>query len=323
MMIDRHSTYKAVYNMPEFKEIKEYLSFLPSQEILDTMGNMTISSNVPEAWNPDDIAQGLNHILNLRSKGIKMLYSIYSNKEKEENPDKSQTGMLWFPSDKKGPFALICAGGGYMGVASNVEAFPVAYRLNEMGINVFVLKYRTGIAPAAEKAEEDLHTAIQYIFQNRTDFHVSDNFAIFGFSSGGHLVAEYGTNNRGYRKHDLPKPKMLCLAYPALNLDYRSDVMNTIVDIMLKSGWKEADKEEFNVLKHIDNSYPATFLWQTVTDETIPYDQNFIPLVNQLKKNHVTYSAKTVQHGGHGLGMGNGSEAEGWVEEAVTFWKNI
>lgn len=31
---------------------------------------------------------------------------------------------------------------------------------------------------------------------------------------------------------------------------------------------------------------------------------------------------KCVKHGLHGLGLGTGSEAQGWLEEAVAFWKN-
>ena len=68
-----------------------------------------------------------------------------------------------------------------------------------MGINAFVLDYRAGTDDAADKSEEDLHRAIQFIFENKERFQLEDSYAVVGFSAGGHLTAEFGTDNRGYK----------------------------------------------------------------------------------------------------------------------------
>lgn len=321
MNINKDMTYRELFEIPEFEDMKDYLSYMASAELLKLMPDAKISDNIPEAWNSQDIADGYRRIYELKSAGVQVLHQIYEQGELEKEPEKKQTGLLWFPAEKEGAFAVICAGGAYMSVASNVEAFPVAAQLNQLGIHAFVLKYRTGVECSAKKAEEDLHQAVRYIFSHRENFHVTDDYAVFGFSSGGHLAAEYGTYNRGYAVAGLPKPSMLGLAYPAVALDYRSELMDMIVRTMLKPEWEEEDREEFNVFAHMDKTYPKTFLWQTVEDESIPYMLNFIPLKEQLEKNHIPHIAKSVQHGKHGLGLGNGSEAEGWLSEAVEFWQ--
>lgn len=323
MDINKNMTYKELFSIPEFEEVKDYLSYMSYDEIMANMADAKISDNIPEAWNPQDIADGYQRIFDLESAGTTVLHQIYEEEELEKDQEKKQSGLLWFPAgEKTGPFAIICAGGAYMGVASNVEAYPVAAELNKMGIHAFVLKYRVGVKNTAEKAEEDLHRAVKYIFSQKQDFPITDNYAVFGFSSGGHLVAEYGTDNKGYKAAELPKPAMLSLAYPAVNLEYRSELMDMIVNTMLKDGWNEADRDEYNVFLHMSQNYPKTFLWQTVEDESIPYTLNFMKIKELLEQYQIPHIAKTVQHGKHGLGLGNGSEAEGWLAEAVLFWLN-
>lgn len=323
MSISRCTTYRELLSMQEFDDIKDYIFFTSASELLQMMGDSAVSENIPSAWNPDDIVDGLLHILYHKQKGTPVLHMIYSEAELADDPEKRQTALMWFPADNPGQFALVCAGGAYQAVASNAEAFPIAKRLNELGISAFVLRYRVGVSSTAEKAEQDLHTAIRYILANKDKFCVTDDFALFGFSAGGHLVAEYGSTNRGYIKNNLPKAAMLSLCYPALNLDHKSEVIESMVNAMLKPGWTEDDKAEFNVFKHMDATYPATFIWHTTEDAITPYDLNFTPMIEQLEANSIPYQAKSVKRGEHGLGLGSGSEAEGWLDEAVKFWQSL
>lgn len=325
MCINVNSTYRDILNIPEFIELREYLFHMSEEQILSTIPDNRLSENIPDAWNPEDMVKGFRRIQELKKNGVRVLHHIYPKGELKAEPEKKQTGLLYFPagtSGQDGRFAVICAGGAYVAVASNVEAFPLAARLNEMGITAFVLKYRTSVECSAKKAEEDLHAAVKYIFAHKELFRVKDDYAVFGFSSGGHLVAEYGTANCGYKNAGLPKPSMLGLAYPALNLEYQSELMDVVVNTMLKKGWTKDDREVFNVFHHIDQTYPKTFFWQTKEDESVPYELNFMILQDCLEKNNILHIAKSVEHGGHGLGLGSGSEAEGWLDEAVEFWEN-
>lgn len=252
---------------------------------------------------------------------------FYTDEEKNEDPEKKNTALFWFPTGKKAPFAISIAGGGYNGVCSLMEGFPVAAKLNEMGINAFVLDYRAGTDDAADKSEEDLHRAIQFIFENKERFQLEDSYAVVGFSAGGHLTAEFGTDNRGYKTADLPKPEMLGLGYACVNLEFTEEEKKQQLseDMFGKNREKEyyiAKRNEFTVLDHISSNYPPAFIWHTMEDELIPYEDNAVAMKEILDCVGVRNQLKCVKHGLHGLGLGTGSEAQGWLEEAVAFWKN-
>ena len=268
---------------------------------------------------------GDSFLENLHGLTTLKIYDL--DEEKNEDPEKKNTALFWFPTGKKAPFAISIAGGGYNGVCSLMEGFPVAAKLNEMGINAFVLDYRAGTDDAADKSEEDLHRAIQFIFENKERFQLEDSYAVVGFSAGGHLTAEFGTDNRGYKTADLPKPEMLGLGYACVNLEFTEEEKKQQLseDMFGKNREKEyyiAKRNEFTVLDHISSNYPPAFIWHTMEDELIPYEDNAVAMKEILDCVGVRNQLKCVKHGLHGLGLGTGSEAQGWLEEAVAFWKN-
>lgn len=117
----------------------------PDPEEMKKITLKMMASAVSPAWNPRSMAKGFQAIASHLDAGIPMKQEIYSIEERKADPTKERTGLLWFPAGKKGPFALVCAGGAYLSVASLVEAFPVARRLNELGITAFVMQYRAGV----------------------------------------------------------------------------------------------------------------------------------------------------------------------------------
>ena len=276
---------------------------------------------VSPAWNPDSMAEGFNAIVGHINNGVPMVQDIYTPAEIAADATKARTGLLWFPAKKRGPFALVCAGGAYMSVASIVEAFPVAKRLNELGITAFVLQYRAGVRGAAPKSGEDIRRAITYIIENHDKFNVDETYAAFGFSAGGHLVSELGTVNQGYKAYGFPKPQMLGLCYPLVAFAQTSDdQMRQAVAMMFEGEVTDAVLDEFTPIQHLDEDYPKTFIWQTKADEQVPYEANALEIYHRLQALGVPCRLKAVEHGLHGLGLGEGSEAQGWLDEAVAYW---
>lgn len=113
---------------------------------------------------------------------------------------------------------------------------------------------------------------------------------------------------------------MLGLCDPVMSFALPEDLKNEM-EIMFGDSQRtemEKMKERFTLIDHLSLDYPKTFVWQTVEDEQVPYETNGKEIYTRLEKLGVPCRLKTVQHG---LGLGEGSEAAGWLEEAVEFWK--
>lgn len=328
-MFSRDTKFKDIFAHPKLKTIKKFIVDPPMEGPINTnateeeLCDITIEEyarSVSPAWNPDSMAEGLSYIDELIQRNKLKEISVYDKEELMKDPSKKATGLLLFQVEEKGPFALICAGGAYCGVASIVEAFPVAKRLNELGINAFVFRYRAGVYGAVRKSNEDLIKALKVILENRKELNVTDEYIAFGFSAGGHLLTELGTSNHGYRINGIPKPAMLGLGYPAVSLDWMPDDSHLLY-MMSDEGNVQKLREEFSPMNYINNEFPKCFIWQTVDDELVNYEKNGLELYKRLKEKNIPCKLKEVKHGYHGLGLGIGSEAEGWLEEAIAYWK--
>ena len=135
-------------------------------------------------------------------------------------PDKPQAQnivrpvLLYYPADRAsavGTAMIVAPGGGFRTLMMSYEGVDVAKRLNQMGINAFVLKYRTtyvdptapsdggGRGPATtgpqagqnlrELAGADGQQAVRLLRQRAAEFGVlSNRIGIIGYSAGGAVV---------------------------------------------------------------------------------------------------------------------------------------
>lgn len=274
------------------------------------------------AWNADSMVKGLECVAKNAASGRQIVYPIYTEEELAADPEKARTGLVYFPAKEKGPFALVCAGGAYLGVENMVEAFPVAMRLNELGIPAFALQYRAGTLDAAKKSAEDIHRALAYIFAHAESLGVEKRYIAYGFSAGGHLVSQLGSDVHGCRANGTPKPEMLGLAYPLVNFEGQVDEnLWSFMAARMFGSLGEAERETYSTIRHADETYPPTFLMQTKDDEQVSFRANGLAFYEKLQSLGVPCRLKAVEHGPHGLGLGENSGAEGWVDESVKFWK--
>ncbi len=119
--------------------------------------------------------------------------------------------LLYYPADKAtaaGTAMIVAPGGGYRTLMMSYEGVDVAKRLNQMGVDAFVLKYRTiyvdpsagstgaaaGGGPQAgqnlrEIAGADGQQAVRLLRQQAAQFGVQPNrIGIIGYSAGGGVV---------------------------------------------------------------------------------------------------------------------------------------
>src|SRR5690554_6208147 len=136
---------REIYEMSQLKEARLYLMG-NGEDFFESSSNGTLQDIMDKhpTWNAHDIAYGLNRLIDIADTKDEYLYQVYSDAEIREEQDKKDVQLFYFPADDKGPFVILLAGGGYGAVASLVEAFPVAAKLNELGIMTFCLNYRVG-----------------------------------------------------------------------------------------------------------------------------------------------------------------------------------
>lgn len=70
----------------------------------------------------------------------------------------------------------------------------------------------------------------------------------------------------------------------------------------------------------VTENYPPTFLWNSEADELVP-PVNSELLAKALRDNGIPHEYVRYKTGAHGIGLGTGTECEGWFELAVAFWE--
>lgn len=168
-------------------------------------------------WNAKDLLYGLR-----RLEEPYKVCSVYGG----EDPRMAAVKLTWLPAREKKheTFVILLAGGAYGAVCTMAESLPVAARLNELGYSCFCLNYRTAVQESfvhglMPQPLEDLAAAWRYIRGHADEFGVDpQDYAVSGFSAGGHTAALWGTENLGARKYGLPQPKCLILGYPLITM---------------------------------------------------------------------------------------------------------
>jgi len=147
-------------------------------------------------------------------------------------PDKPQAQniarpvLLYYPADKAtavGTATIVAPGGGFRMLMMSYEGVDVAQRLNRMGVDAFVLKYRTiyvgpdhpqGDQNVPELAGADGQQAVRLVRQRAAEFGVlSNRIGIIGYSAGGAVVLSNGVWSRrwkaGFRRSHLCRRREL------------------------------------------------------------------------------------------------------------------
>ena len=305
------------------------MHILPIQSCLISGGNffeengalsLTELQKKNPTWFADDILYGLE-----RLKSSYEVHNVYP----QDDARLSAVKLTWLPAKEKkhSTYVLLMAGGAYGAVCTMVEALPVAAKLNELGYDCFCLNYRTAVQESFVKGlfpepMDDLAAAVRYIYKHKDHFGIDpQDYAVSGFSAGGHLASTWGTAHLGARKYDLPQPKCLILGYPLISMSHvpESPVKQYLCTGMFGAGYTQVDIEKYDASRHIDRDYPPCFLVRAQDDPTVPMAEGD-GMVSILKEKCCLDQAKT---GGHGFGVGTATPLHGWVERAAKWMEEL
>lgn len=252
----------------------------------DTLGNLSLTwyRNI----NVEHTVEICNYFKDQTLAGNQVFYDIYIDEEKAADPRKADTGLFFFRGEKNAKFAVTCAGGGWAYVGAMHDSFPHALELSKKGYNAFAIIYR----PGAQTAFEDLARAISFIFANAEALGVdTDGYSVWGGSAGGRMAAtisSYGVQPYGGTE-GIPKPSVAVIQYTG-HTDYNR------------------------------NGEPATFVCVGESDGIANY-RTMKSRIDSLSEMGVPTEYHSYAGMGHGFGLGIGTIAEGWFDQAVAFWE--
>ena len=238
--------------------------------------------------NTDETVDIINTLKESAASGQKIFYDIYTKDEKKNSPDKKDTGLFFFKGNPGAKYAICNAGGGFAYVGAMQDSFPHALELSKKGYNAFVLIYR----PGWETAYEDLGRAITFINDHAKELEVdSKGYSLWGGSSGARMAATLGNKNYLYE-------------YTG-----RNDIEQASVVIMQYTGYSHVSKSDAPTYVCVGTN-DGIANWRTMKSRLDAMNALGIP--TEFHK----YEGLP-----HGFGLGIGTVAEDWIEDAVKFWE--
>lgn len=250
----------------------------------DTLGSLRLTwySNI----DPDKTVEITNYMKEHAGAGDTIFYDIYSEEEKASDPAKKDTGLFFFKGNPGEKFAICNAGGGFAYVGAMHDSFPHALELSKQGYNAFALIYR----PGAQTACEDLARAISFIFEHAEELEVDTGcYSLWGGSAGARMAAYLGSYGpAAFGGDELPGPGTVVMQYTG-HSEYTKSDPPTYVCVGENDGIAS---------------------WRTMEDR-----------LERMSALGVDTEFHKYPGLGHGFGLGTGTVAEGWIEDAVAFWE--
>lgn len=202
---------------------------------------------------------------------------------------------------------LVIPGGGYAGVALDLEGFQYARWLNAQGVAAFVLDYR--VAPYRYPAEiQDGLEAIRLIRAHATDYGIDPaQLGVWGSSAGGHLASTLGTHCAPGAP---PLPQLstdgcqlsfMILTYPVVTMQLplthrgsRNNLLGPDPDPALVATLSNETA--------VTAQTPPTFIMATSGDPVVPIG-NSLGLYQAMVQAHVPVEMHLYDFARHGTGL--------------------
>ena len=235
---------------------------------------------------PAKTVEIVNYFKEKADSGETVFYDIYTDAEKAADPWKADTGLFFFKGNPGAKFAICNAGGGFAFVGAMHDSFPHALELSRKGYNAFALIYR----PGAQTACEDLARAIAFIHEHAEELEVDvSDYSLWGGSAGARMAAwlgSYGTAAFGEKEY--PRPGAVIMQYTGLSEVYGNE--------------------------------PPTYNCVGTNDGIASY-RTMERRIAAIQANGTDAMIEVFPGLSHGFGLGTGTVAEGWIDNAVVFWE--
>lgn len=288
MTVTRETTVGEVIASPALRDFGRLL-FPVDRAVSEDMTLAEVSSSGVYVWyshiQPDKTVEIVNDVIGRAAQGERVFYPIYTEAEMEADPSKRDTGLFLFRGEPGARFAVVNAGGGFMYVGAMHDSFPHALELSKMGYNAFALIYRP------DDPYADLAQAIAYIYDHADELQVDpEGYSLWGGSAGARMAAELGNGD-------------------ALAQFGRPDIPQAAAVIMQYTGYTTVSEQDAPTYACVGTS-DGIANWRTMQSR-----------LEGLQALGIPTEFHAYEGLGHGFGLGAGTVAEGWIEDAVKFWE--
>jgi acetyl esterase/lipase len=216
--------------------------------------------------------------------------------------------MLVFPAageKSTGTAIILCSGGGYVRIAINPKGDATVRNLNELGISVFVLKYR--LSDYGHPAPfQDVLRAVRTVRSRAVEFGVSpDRIGVMGTSAGGHLSGcaatlwDHPDGKTGAAMDSVnARPDFAVLIYPVVTLSQDFAHLGSREALLGKSP-APGLPDVLSLEKSVRKDSPPFFIVATMADTVVPV-MNSLSLYQQLVRAGVPSEMHVYAKGSHG-----------------------
>lgn len=217
------------------------------------------------------------------------------------------TMTVYAPSGKNaGAAVIVFPGGGFQGLAMDLEGTEICDWLTSRGVTCVLLKYRVPSIPYVWRCDcrphnqaistpslQDAQRTLRLVRAHAAEWRIDPHkVGVIGFSAGGYLVAEVSTyfDSRLYAPIDAAdrqsaRPDFAIALYPGhLSMAKNSIALNP------------------DIARHITPRTPPTFLLQN-EDDHVDQIEDALSYYMGLKKAGVAVELHAYAQGGHGFGL--------------------
>ena len=284
------STVADVINDPAFGDFG-HLLFPVDRSVSPSMTLAQLSTSNVYVWyshiSVDKTVEILNYLKKESEEGKQIFYPIYSKGQIASDNSKAYTGLFRFAGKDGNPFAITNAGGGFAYVGAMHDSFPHSLEISKAGFTAFALIYRP------DDPYNDLAQAITYIYDNADKLGVKrEDYSLWGGSAGARMVATLGN------------------ALYLYQLTGRRDIPQAAAVIMQYTGYPSASQYDAPTYVCV-GANDGIASWRTMQHR-----------LQQLAEMGIPTEFHVYDGLGHGFGIGIGTAAEGWVNDAIEFWKD-
>lgn len=288
--VGENTTVEEVITNPAFGDFGRLL-FPVDRTVSEDMTLSEVSTSSVYVWynyiQVDKTVEIINSLIDDANSGNQIFYNIYSEEEMQTDSSKRDTGLFFFKGEENAPFAIMNAGGGFMYVGAMHDSFPHALEASKMGYNAFALIYRP------DDPYADLAKAIEFIYDNADELQINSNeYSLWGGSAGARMAATLGNSDN------------------LAQFTGRTDIPQASAVIMQYTGYTSASASDAPTYSCVGTS-DGIASWQTMENR-----------LNQISDYGIPTEFHKYENLPHGFGIGTGTIAEGWINDAVTFWEN-